>query len=550
MPEIHFHGKAAVQKYNPPFHLLQQEDKLSVKGKGWEDNLIIEGDNLLALKALMPKYAGRVKCIYIDPPYNTNNKDWVYSDRVNDPLIEKWFKEHKEVDYNDQSRHAKWCCMMLPRLKLLHQLLKNDGVIFISIDDNEVAHLKMLMDEIFGETSFVELFSWYKTLSPSNLSNKSKKCLEYILCYEKKKNNSRYKGLAKDNPADNPLIKKENTIKELTFPKDKIICTLKKDHFFKKGEYGTKVNKVVLKNNVWFRNGVFENDLVLESRFIWTQDNLKDELIKKTKIIFKGSKSLAPRYDKIEYLPEVPSNLIDVNDEVGTTEEGGAELAKILGTQKVFDYPKPPSLIKYLLNFVVDDDDIILDSFAGSGTTAQAVLDLNFNKGGNRKFILVQMPEKSSKCENICRSITRERVKRVINGYKTPKGLEVEGLGSGFSYYTIGEKLFVHEGEEIHSNVSWQQLAPYIYFTETGESLKEEKKMNQPFIGSHQGTDYFLIYKKPQVNILNDDFLTLIKKSKTKHKVIIYADVCRVDEDILEKYNIVFRQIPYDILSY
>ncbi|HEY5124407.1 MAG TPA: site-specific DNA-methyltransferase [Ignavibacteria bacterium] len=186
MPEINFHGKSAVQKYKPPFHLLKKDKKLSY-GKKNSGNLIIEGDNLLALKALMPQYAGRIKCGYFDPPYNTNNKDWVYSDRVNDPLIEKWFKEHKEVDYNDQSRHAKWCCMMYPRLKLIRELLKDDGIIFISIDDNEVHHLRILMDEIFGSDNFVGLLPTVMNLKGNQDQFGFAGTHEYTIVYLKNK---------------------------------------------------------------------------------------------------------------------------------------------------------------------------------------------------------------------------------------------------------------------------------------------------------------------------------------------------------------------------
>lgn len=374
MPTLNWIGKEKVINHHRdvPFKILEHKYGFNdadgeLKEPVNSGNKIIHGDNLEALKSLLPEYEGKIKCIYIDPPYNTGNENWVYNDNVNHPKIKKWLEatfkakesgKEAAISIDDLARHDKWLCMMYPRLKLLQKLLADDGAIFISIDDNELAHLKLIMDEIFGSGNFIEYFSWYKTYSPSNLSNKSKKCLEYVMCYEKKKNNSRYKGLSKVNEADNPLIKSNNQKKTLRFPKESISSTMSEDFHFTAGKYGTKVNEVVLKSDVWFRNGKFEDDLLLESKFIWTQENLEQEIKKNTKIFFKG-KSLAPRYDKANYKPEVPRNLIDANDYVGTTEEGGIILKEIFG-DKVFDYPKTPTLIQYLINFVCDTNSIIL----------------------------------------------------------------------------------------------------------------------------------------------------------------------------------------------
>lgn len=540
MPILDWIGKEAVVNHHleVPYRLLKCDSNLSA-GDPEAGNLLVQGDNLLALKALLPYYAGQVKCIYIDPPYNTGNENWVYNDNVNSPEIKAWINKVVGKEGEDLSRHDKWLCMMYPRLVLLREFLTEDGAIFISIDDNEHASLKLIMDEIFGARNFIEMFSWYKTYSPSNLSQKSKKCLEYVYCYEKRRNSSRFKGLLKVNPADNPLIKVNNQKKTLKFPKDMVECTLKEDFFFEKGKYGTKVNEVILKNDVWFRKGRFEDDLILEAKFIWTQENLEQELAKKTRIIFKG-KSLAPRYDKAAYNPEVPRNLIDANDFVGTTEEGGKELAEIFNGEKVFEFPKPSSLIKYLINFVTSKGDLVLDSFAGTGTTGHAVLQLNKEDGGNRRFILVEMDE------HICQNVTAERLKRVINGYS-----DKEPLGGGFRYCKLGEPLFDQFGN-IRQEVSFNDLAHHIFFAETGVPLPSNARRDSPLIAIHKGVAYYLLFN----GILGDKSVNggNILTSKILEQLpehngpkVIYGEGTRLSLSRLRKANITFKQVPYEI---
>lgn len=543
MPTLHWIGKEKVvsHHHDVPFRVMEHQygfkEGKELKSESGSGNKIIHGDNLEALKSLLPEYEGKIKCIYIDPPYNTGNENWVYNDNVNHPKIQKWLHETVGKEGEDLTRHDKWLCMMYPRLKLLHKLLSNDGAIFISIDDNELANLKIIMDEIFGAGNFIEYFSWYKTYSPSNLSNKSKKCLEYILCYEKRRSNQRFKGLLKVNPADNPLIKSNNQQKKLRFPKESIRSTLSEDFLFKSGKYGTKVNEVILHNDVWFRNGQFEDDLILESKFIWTQENLENEIQKQTQIIFKG-KSLAPRYDKANYEPEVPRNLIDANDFVGTTEEGGNILNDIFQGRN-FDYPKTPTLIQYLINFNTENDSIILDSFAGSGTTAHAVLNLNKQDGGNRKFILIEM-------EDYANTITAERVKRVINGYGS-----TEGTGGSFDYYELGKPLFVGDNKEfLNEEVDHEKIREYIWYSETRTPyVQPEPSLDTNyFLGKKEGTAYYFFYEKNRLTTLDYDLLATIKNKSDQY--IIYADNCLLPQEFMMQYNIVFKKIPRDITRF
>jgi adenine-specific DNA-methyltransferase len=551
MPTLHWIGKEKVINHHldVPYRVLEHQYTFNspmaeaLEAKGESGNKIIHGDNLEALKSLLPEYEGKIKCIYIDPPYNTGNEGWVYNDNVNDPKIKRWLGQVVGKEAEDLTRHDKWLCMMYPRLKLLYKLLAEDGAIFISIDDNELANLKLVMDEIFGPGNFIEYFSWNKTYSPSNLSNKSKKCLEYVVAYEKKRNNSRYKGLFKINEADNPLIKSNNQKKTLKFPKEFLESTIEEDCFFQAGAYGTKVNEVVLKNDVWYKNGKFQDDLILESKFIWTQENLEKELANNTKIIFKG-KSLAPRYDKAIYEPEVPRNLIDANDYVGTTEEGGTILKEIFN-DKIFDYPKTPTLIEYLINFLSDKNSIILDSFAGSGTTAHAVLNLNKQDGGNRKFICIEM-------EDYAETITAERVKRVINGYG-----DKEGTGGSFDYYELGPALF-NDDNEINELVGVEKLRQYMYYTETKGVLNSpfeggvrrtgDVKDNDYLLNKHNDTAYYFYYEQDMVTTLNHDFLSTIKTKAEQY--IIYADNCLLTKEFMTKHHIIFKKIPRDITKF
>lgn len=544
MPTLTWIGKEKVVNHHQevPYRVL--EHKYGFRADDPADttptnsgNKIIHGDNLEALKSLLPEYEGRIKCIYIDPPYNTGNEKWVYNDNVNDPKIKKWLGEVVGKQGEDLSRHDKWLCMMYPRLKLLHKLLADDGAIFISIDDNELANLKLLCDEIFGVNNFIEIFSWHKTYSPSNLSQKTKKCLEYILCYARNRSNlSRLNGLYKVNEADNPLIKKTNQIKRLIFPCNAVTSTLKGDYYFKAGIYGTKKNKVTLLNDVWYRNGKFENDIELESRFIWIQETLESEIQKGTKIIFKG-KSLAPRYDKAEYSAEVPRNLINDEDHVGTTEQGGSMLEAIFDNKNIFEYPKDVSLIEYIINFLCNSSDIILDSFAGSGTTAHAVLNLNKKDDGNRKFILVEM-------EDYAEDITAERIRRVIKGYGNGED-RVAGTGGAFDYYELGTPIFDQE-KNLNEEIDEEKIREYIYYTETKRHLDRKRTEEAKYLlDTYNGTGYYFYYEKDCLMTLSIDTLSIVTERAEQY--VIYADICTVPPQVLAARNITFKKIPRDI---
>lgn len=401
------------------------------------ENIYIEGDNLEVLKLLQESYLGKIKMIYIDPPYNTGN-DFVYKDNFTQDTDE--FKEEsgqtdelkQRLVPNPESNgryHSDWLTMMYPRLKLARNLLTDDGVIFISIDDNEVHNLRKVCDEVFGEGNFLGQWNWFKSATPPNLSKKIKKNIEYILGFKKGNNDEIFTGIKKTSSSDDGITKPQNTIKELLFPIGTINTTLE-DGIYQIGVYGTEKYPNELMNALVVENGKNANEVTFKNRFTWTQPKLNEELQNNTTINL--SKNLVLSIKKADYRPEVPPNLIDKNVNVDTTENAGRDLHELLGENKIFDYPKPISLIKYLLNFCNNQDSIILDFFSGSSTTAHAVMQLNAEDAlagsaqvGKRKFIMVQIPETTDEkseaykagYKNIC-EIGKERIRRAGNKIK------------------------------------------------------------------------------------------------------------------------------------
>ncbi|MGU9977260.1 MAG: site-specific DNA-methyltransferase, partial [Candidatus Oxydemutatoraceae bacterium WSBS_2016_MAG_OTU14] len=412
MPRIDFIGKGDVAGHHlgVPFHGLKIDKSKSVGNADIDDNLIIQGDNLLALKALLPRYAGKVKCIYIDPPYNTGNEGWVYNDKVNSPTLKNWYK--KVVGGDDQCRHDKWLCMMYPRLQLLKELLSDDGVIFISCDDNEQHRLRFIMDEVFGEENFVENF----TVRANPRGNQAKRLTasehEYVIScaknkslvsplsfekskeeFKKKDKNGYYRELGlRKRGAGARRQDAENQYYPIYFNKDT-------------EEISTKNKKNFIKILPYLSNGE-------EGRWRWSKSNVeenKDRLM--VRLVNRRDSDKSYDVFEKEYFSENRKTKIKsiLYEKWVNYENATEELKIIFGKEKVFDYTKPHLLIKELLKAATEQGDIILDSFAGSGTTAHATLALNKEDGGNRKFILVE-------CEDYANKIAAERIRRVIKG--------------------------------------------------------------------------------------------------------------------------------------
>ena len=439
------------------------------------ENILIEGENLEVLKALQKPYYGKIKVVCIDPPYNTGSDSFIYPDKFSETK-EEYLKRVSEKDdegylmkegffrtnrKENGQFHSNWLSMMLPRLYLAKNLLRDDGLIFISIDDNEVSNLKLLMDEIFGEENFIDIFSWAKSETPANLSKKSKKIIEYVICYQKFKNADKFTGVKKNSPSSNGLLNQTNPVGTLKFPANSITTSISNQKI-KKGAYGTDSYDIELLEDTEVKEGVFILPVVLKAKFKWTQPKLDDELSKGTKINIPTIR-FSPSYEKLEYDEEVPPNLINGKVGVGTNENAGTELEALFGA-KVFDFPKPPSLIKYLLGFSDDPNGIILDFFSGSGSTAQAVIEMNIKDNGNRKFICVQLPEKTatdsvaySKGFETISAITKKRIELVIEKYSKNTSNQLEFYDTsklGFRFFTLAASNFKFWRGDMIENVA------------------------------------------------------------------------------------------------
>jgi adenine-specific DNA-methyltransferase len=524
MPTLEWIGKDKVINHhqNVPFRILERQYSYDENGQHDEDNgsenMIIRGDNLEALKSLLPRYEGKVKCIYIDPPYNTGNEGWVYNDNVNDPRIKKWLGEVVGKEGEDLSRHDKWLCMMYPRLKLLQKLLAEDGAIFISIDDNEQANLKLICDEIFGIHCFVTDLIWRSADSSNNDAKQFSGDYNHTLIYSKQagwqpqkfarkaENNQHYK-----NPDNDP-----------------------RGAWFS-GNVSSPNPRENLRYDVMSPAGVSIHPP--KNGWRWSKERMEEMIADKTVVFSEDGTRLIKKTFLRDQAGIVPSNIWWDVEDTGHNRNAKYELLKIfqeLHSSEVFKTPKPTKFLEKVLQLFASENLIILDSFAGSGTTAHAVLNMNKADGGNRKFILVEMMDYAD-------SITAERVKRVIDGYGSGKNA-VEGTGGSFSFYDLGEPLMI--GENLNEAVPVEKIREYIWYMETKQPYVSGQE--HPYLlGTHNSTDYYFYYEPEQLTVLDFAFLSTIQ-----HKAdgtVIYADRCAINEERLASMGIVFKKIPRDI---
>jgi len=562
-------------------------------------NMIIHGDNLEALKSLLPEYEGKIKCIYIDPPYNTakstdKNKAWVYSDNVDDPRIKEWLGKVVGPENEDLSRHDKWLCMMYPRLRLLHRLLSEDGAIFISIDDNELIHLSCICNEIFGANNFIERITvivkpegrrygyFAKTDQELLVYAKNKNYLELNEIevegkkydYYDEKGGFTLKGLRNRNVRAFNSVNRPN----LRYPFFVDISNSDNNGLSKVSTYPLQGYEEVWASTI--------DDL--ESVWRWGKEKSNRQI--DDLCAYRGNDGIIRIFQKERKLTETAKSVWtdkQFHSIVGTRE------IKSIFNEFVFEFPKPISFIRQILSIGSNEDSIILDSFAGSGTTGQAVLDLNRSDGGNRKFILIEMGDYAD-------TITAERIKRFINKpsekkikqenlfdveitidvlKRMPQALEdakiarKEAIASGrystvnapkvnnghlvvvatietdeqsttegFTFYELGEKIL--DVEHLNENVSLDKIRSYVYFTETKQPISD-KADETYYLGTYLDTAYYFYYDNDTATTLNHDFLTTIK-TKAKNYVI-YADRCILSDEELEKYHITFKKIPRDI---
>jgi adenine-specific DNA-methyltransferase len=566
MPTLNWIGKEAVVNHHHqvPFRLLKDVPELGC-GEPGAGNLIVEGDNLEALKALLPYYAGQVKCIYIDPPYNTGNEGWVYNDNVRSPIIDEWLGKTVGEEGETLDRHDRWLCMMYPRLALLKEFLAPDGVIFISIDDIELPYLRILLDEFFPHAKAKNRLACFVWETDGNFDNQAKIKIahEYVLAYSRSfedfppppvidfsidKSSKLFRAEIR-----NTLVKNgpKNPVSKIFLPKG-----FPAD--FESGEIPPRDNKWPhFDEPLVILNSELQTGVEVSSG--WSSKAICEDFIQNKFQPVSDSKGQLTRFvitrtgaiEAIKVRSESQSHVVSVIRDVGST-QSTSEALKDLGVR--FTFPKPVRLIQYLISMVADKNAIVLDTFAGSGTTAHAVLAAN-EDGGNRRFILVQMPYESTvqrdSGANIARDLTAHRVRKVVEGYSNRKGEAVGGIVGSFRYCRLGEPLFDHD-RQIRTSVTFGELARYVYFTETGEPLPRERVPNTPLLGVCRGVAIYLLYN----GILGDkstnggNVLTrgiLAKLPKYDGQKVIYCAGCLLGKERQNAERIVIRQTPYEI---
>jgi len=595
MPSLDFKGKAFVYAHHlsVPFRELAVDaDKSLPAGKppGLDGNLIIHGDNLEALKALLPVYAGKVDCIYIDPPYNTGNEGWCYNDAVRSPLMREWLKKSANpVEKEDLERHDKWLCMMWPRLQLLRELLSETGTLWVTLDDNEMAHARVLLDEVFGEESFVGELIWQKRTSRENRATLAT-VHDYLLLYSKcdAKLWKTHRNLLDageggySNPDDDP----RGEWASIPFSAQ----GFRKDQMY---PITTPTGKTVEppRGRCWgAREEVFK-ELLADNRIYFPDGGNGRPRVKQFKDQAKGL---------------VPMS-IWFSDEVGDTEESKKEILEIFHDESLpFDTPKPTRLIERVIQIATKNDSLILDSFAGSGTTAHAVLALNAKDGGNRRFILVET-------EKYADTLTAERVRRVAQGYaftgtqrtellreklnwtrlksaaalvekaESVKQLEgasydevkiavedgalvvtgerkvqdkAPGLGGSFTYCTLGAPMTL-DALLADGLPSFDSLAKYVFYTATGKQLPAppaKKAAVEGFIGETDLYRVHLLYQ-PDAAWLASDAAALTEAqaeriaaaNKDRKTALVFAPAKFLSQRELSRHGITFCQLPYAI---
>ncbi|MCU5668806.1 site-specific DNA-methyltransferase (plasmid) [Bacillus cereus] len=585
MPTLEWIGKEKIVNHHldVPYRVLERKYSFDNTGQHSDDNgsenMIINGDNLAALKSLLPQYEGSIKCIYIDPPYNTGNEEWIYNDNVNDPRIKKWLGDVVGKDGEDLSRHDKWLCMMYPRLKLLQRLLSEDGCLILSISYHELHNLIEICKEIFATRQIVTVTVQTSGGKPSGGFNYVHEYLIFVVPKDFKANSIDFWGGKSRSPFEGLTL---STFDKTQRPNQTYPIFIDSETGLFVGT-GKSLQEQIDDGSYVGEKADFPYDYSVAPKgtvavypitatgkqCVWRQipQRLKSDWEKGYIKVSLNKSANSPNKYSIQYLPsgvikKISSGELQVigNEEnaptlrFGKNQTVGGQIPTIWseksfytvnGTKmlktifpekaKVFDYPKSLDLIISIIQAVTSDGDIILDSFAGSGTTAHAVLNLNKINKGNRKFILIEMMDYAER-------VTAERVKRVITGYGTEENY-IEGTNGQFSYYELGEPLL--EGEKLNSRVEVEKIREYVYFTET-KCKPHSVKIDDPYyLGTHINTAYYLCYEKQNITTLNRELLHLVKTKADNY--VIYADLCTLSDVELEKYNITFKKIPRDI---
>lgn len=585
MPTLEWIGKEKVINHHQqvPYRVLERKYSFDADGQHEEDNgsenMIIRGDNLEALKALLPRYEGRVKCAYIDPPYNTGNEGWVYNDNVNDPRIKKWLGEVVGKEGEDLTRHDKWLCMMYPRLRLLQKLLSDDGCLIISISYHELNNLINLLHEIFSTKQIVTVTVQTSGGKPSGGFNYVHEYLVFVVPKDFQANSLDFCGGNSRTPFEGLTL---STFNKTQRPNQTYPIFIDENGRFV--GVGKSLQEQIDDGTYTGEMADFPYDYSVApigtvavwpvtakgKQCVWRQipDRLQKDWEKGYIKISETRAGNSGNKFSIQYLPSgvikkikngdlevlghengVPTLLFGENQTVGgqvptmwTEKEfftvNGTHILKEIFPEvdKLFEYPKPVDLINSVVQATTKDDDLVLDSFAGSGTTAHAVLNMNKADGGHRKFILVEMMDYAD-------SITAERVKRVIRGYGEGK-TAMEGTGGSFSFYDLGEQLLI--GDCLNESVGAEKIREYVWFMETKTPFASPDNGNHYYLGNHNDTDYYFYYEPKKITVLDYDFLASIRE-KAASGTVIYADRCAIANETLMQIGVVFKKIPRDI---
>jgi adenine-specific DNA-methyltransferase len=530
MPHLHRVGKDKVVNHHHevPYRVLQKQYDFGDTENG---NMIIHGDNLEGLKSLLPQYEWKIKCIYIDPPYNTGNEWWVYNDNMNHPKIKKWLWNIVWKEWEDFNRHDKWLCMMYPRLKLLHKLLRDDGVIFISIDDNEQANLKLMMDEIFLPSNYIHTLIWKRKKQPSFLQKHIAWLTEYVLVYWKDSNKV-WKFSIEWVSDDTRRL--DNWTNEYSIREFQAWVRVKKAvDIIPKWEYKIKSMTIEFLDDVIIEDWRSKFPFSIKARFRNKQSDV-DYYCEQDLVFITSNWWLRrlPTEEELMRQKTITNLLLDRWD----NQDSEWEIKDIFWNRE-FDYSKPSKLILNFIMSIQDPDAIILDSFAWSWTTAHAVLNLNKADGWNRKFILLELMDYAD-------TITAERVKRVINGYgEWTKA--TEWTSGGFWYYTLWEQLFDEE-DNLNESIDLETIRQYIRYTETKTQYTSQSEPY--FLWSYKTSDYYFYYEHDRATVLDREFLSsLVPWAEYK---LIYADICHLSKALLTKHKIIFKKIPRDITRF
>ena len=575
MPELIWEGKDAVINYHHSLPVrelkIDQHESLSPE-PSLDDNLIVEGDNIEVLKSLIPKFASKVDVIYIDPPYNTGNENWVYNDNLNSPQIKSWLGN--VVGKEDLQRHDKWLCMMYPRLVLARELLSESGVIFISINDVEFFHIKIMLDEIFDEDNYIETF----TVRSNPRGNQAKKHTasehEYILCFSKLKTNllpfGFIKGIENYNKSDNQgKAYEERGLRKRGADSKRSDAPNQYFPIFYDAQ-NSEISTERKSNNAIEILPKLSNGK--DGRWRWSKDTVNKEINKLiVRVVKNKSEKRFDVFEKIYFEENKISKIRSILSEKSFNYENATENLKEIFEQPVFNYSKPVYLLKHLLNSLADFDKdfLILDFFAGSGTTGHAVLEMNKEDGGNRKFVLIQQAEKSEEAskqgfKNIF-EITTARIRHCIKGVPTAKDPKLkEGLGGSFTVVKLGEALHLNTLFLEKNLPSYEALASYLFYHTTNQALNKVTENASHYIGKTENYKLYLIYSADKEKLKHHDYALsrskleqILKDCGNGYQALIYAVTIYVDNKSIkslmekEKYTKkpIICQIPYQYLQ-